>query len=70
MPSTYYDLTNDYNDYGDPIDNAIQTTKKWRKKSCQNDENNNDNSLASDIDPPPNEMIEIEGVYGMDNEAE
>ena len=36
-----------------------------------NDENNDDNSLDSDIDPPPpNNILEIEGVDRMGNETE
>ena len=35
-----------------------------------NDEKNNDNSLASDIDPPPNTILETEGVDIMGNETE
>ena len=35
-----------------------------------NDENNDEDSLASEIEPPPNNMIEIEGVDRMGNETE
>ena len=35
-----------------------------------NDENNNDDSLDSDIYPPSNEIMDIEGVDGMENETE
>ena len=37
-----------------------------------NDENNDDNSLASDIDPPllPKHILPIEGVDRMGNETE
>ena len=42
-----------------------------------NDENandkittDNDESLASDIDPPPKKLLEIEGVGRVDNETE
>ena len=35
-----------------------------------NDENNDDDSLASDIDPPPKNIPEIEGVARMGNETE
>ena len=30
----------------------------------------NDDSLASDVEPPPNKILEIEGVDGVDNETE
>ena len=32
-------------------------------------ENNNDESFASDIDPPPNNIMETEGVDRMGNET-
>ena len=35
-----------------------------------NDENNDDGSLYSDIDPPQNNILETEGVGRMGNEAE
>ena len=36
----------------------------------KNDENNDEDSLASDINPPPNNILEIEGVDIMGNETE
>ena len=36
-----------------------------------NDENNNDDKLASEVDPPPqNSILETEGVDRMGNENE
>ena len=35
-----------------------------------NDENNDEGSLVSDIDPPPNNILRIEGVDRMGNETE
>ena len=35
-----------------------------------NDENSDGESLASEIDPPPNNIMEIEGVDRMGNETE
>ena len=35
-----------------------------------NDENNDEDSLASDIDPPPNNILEIEGVDKTGNKTE
>ena len=35
-----------------------------------NDEINDDGSLASAIDPPPKNIVEIEGVDRMGNETE
>ena len=52
IPSTYSDLTNDYDDNGTQIDAALTDNKGVEDAVVQNDENNNDDILASDIDPP------------------
>ena len=53
IPSTCSDLTNDYDDYGNPINSALVENKWVEDAVVPNDENNYDNSLTSDIDPPP-----------------
>ena len=52
IPSTYYDLTNDYDDNGTQIDASLTDNKVVEDAVVPNDENNNDNSIASEIDPP------------------
>ena len=57
IPPTYSDLTYDYENYGTQIDAAL-TYNEWMEDAVlPNDENNNDNSLASDIDLPPNNIL-------------
>ena len=68
--STYYDLTNDYEGDGTQNDDALTDNKGVEDAFVPNDEKNNDDSLASDIDPPPNNILEIEGVDRMGNETE
>ena len=70
IPSTYSDLTNDYDNDGTKIGAAITDNKGVEDAVVPNDENNNEDSLASDIDPPPNNILEIEGVDRMGNETE
>ena len=53
IPSTYYDLTNDYDDYGTQIDAALTDNEVVENEVVPNDENNNYDSLTSDIEPPP-----------------
>ena len=52
IPSTYSDLTNDYDDNGTQIDAALTDNKGVEGTVVQNDENNNEDRLASEIDPP------------------
>ena len=58
IPSTYYDITNDYDDKGTPIYASLAENKEVENEVVPNDENNNNDSLPSDIDPPPNEIME------------
>ena len=50
IPSTYSDITNDYDDNGTQIDAAPSDNEGVGDTVMPNDEND-DNSLASDIDP-------------------
>ena len=68
--STYSHLTNDYDDDGTQIDAALTDNEGVEDAVVTNDENNDEDSLASDIDPPPNNILEIEGVDRMGNETE
>ena len=52
IPSNYYDIRNDSDDYGTPIDVALAYNKRVEDAVVSNYENKDDNSLASDIDPP------------------
>ena len=70
IPSTYSDLTNDHDEDGTPIDAALADSKGVEDSIIPNHENNNNDSLASDIDPPPDKIIETEGVDGLGNETE
>ena len=70
IPSTYSDLTNDYDEDGNQIYAALTDNKGVEDAVVPNDENNYEDSLASDIDPPPNNILEIEGVERMGNETE
>ena len=69
IPSNYSDLTNDYDDDGTQIDADLTDNKGVEDAVVPNDEKNNEDSLASDIDPPPNNILEIEGVDRMGNET-
>ena len=53
IPSTYSDLTNDYDNDGNQIDAALTDNKVVEDAAVPNDEKNDGDSLASDIDPPP-----------------
>ena len=57
IPSTYSDLTNDYDYYGTQIDAALTDNNVVEDAVVPNDENNNDNSLAKNIDPPPKHIL-------------
>ena len=52
IPSTYSDLRNNYDYDGTQIDAALTYNKGVEDSVVPNDENNIDDSLASDIDPP------------------
>ena len=69
-PSTYSDLTNDDDENGNPIDADLAGIYGVEDAVVPNDEKNDEDSLASDIDPPPNNILEIEGVDRMGNETE
>ena len=58
IPSTYSDLTNYYDDDGTQIGAALTDNKGVEDAFVPNDENNNEDSLASDIDPPPKQYSE------------
>ena len=77
IPSTYYDIINDC--YGDdtPIDAYLADNEGVEDSIMPNDKDTDeaittdyDNSLVSYIGPPPNEILEIEGVDRMENETE
>ena len=53
IPSTYSGITNYYDDYGTLIDAALAYNKGLEDVVVKNGENNDNDSLASDIDPPP-----------------
>ena len=52
IPSNYSDLTNSYGDNGAQIYAALTDNEGVEDAVVPNDENNYDDSLASDIDPP------------------
>ena len=52
IPSTYSDITNDYDDNGTQIYASLMDNKGVEYEVAKNDENNNDDSIASDIEPP------------------
>ena len=62
IPSTYSDLTNDYDNNGTQIDDALMDNKVVEDAVMKNDEINDEDSLDSDINPPPNNFLELEGV--------
>ena len=70
IPSTYSDLTNYYDDDGTKIDAALTDNKGVEDAVVPNDENNDEDSLAPDIEPPQKNILEIEGVDRMGNETE
>ena len=51
IPSTYSDLTNDYEDDGTQIDADLMYNKVVEDEFVPYDENNDDARLSSDIDP-------------------
>ena len=53
IPSTYSNITNDYDNNGNQIDAALTHNKVVEDSVGPNDDNNDENSFASDIDPPP-----------------
>ena len=57
IPSIQSDLTNYYDNNGTQIDAALTENKGVEDAVVPNDENNNDDSLASDIDTPPNNIM-------------
>ena len=57
IPSTYSDLTNDYEDNGTQIDASLTENEGVEDAIVPNDENNDEDRLASDIDPPPPQTI-------------
>ena len=70
IPSTYSDLTNDYDNDGTQIDAALTDNKGVEYAVVPNAENNDEDSLASYINPPPNNILVIQGVDRMVNETE
>ena len=52
IPSTYSDLTNDYDNDGNQIGAALTDNKGLEDAVVKNGENNNDNSFVSYIYPP------------------
>ena len=69
IPSIYSDLTNDYGDNLTQIDAALTDNEGVEDAVVPNDENKYEDSLASDIDLPPKNILEIEGVDRMGNET-
>ena len=53
ISSTYSDLKNGYDDDVTQIETALTENKGVEDVVVPNEENNYDDSLASDIDPPP-----------------
>ena len=58
IPSTYSDLTNIYDDNGTQIDAAIRYKDGVEDAVVPNDENNDEDSLDSEIYPPPKQYSE------------
>ena len=69
IPSNYSDLKNDDDDDGTQIDSALKDNEGVEDSVVPNDENNDVDRFASDIDPPPNNILEIEGVDIISNET-
>ena len=59
IPPIYSDLTNDYDEDGTRIDDSLTDNKGVEDSVVPNDENNNDESLASDIYHPQNNILDI-----------
>ena len=70
IPSTYYNTTNDYDYDSTQIDSDLTNNEGVEYAVVKNDENNDDSILASEIDPPQTNLLEIEGVGRMGNETE
>ena len=77
IPPPYSDFKNDYDDYGTPIDASLEDSEGVEDVVVKNYEytngkisTDNDDILASDVDPLQNEIIDIEGVDLVDNETE
>ena len=68
IPSTYSDLTNDYDIYGTQIDADLTYNEGLEDSVVPNDKKNDEEILDSDIDPPKN-IMETEGVDRMGNET-
>ena len=58
-PPTYSDLTNDYDDDGTQIDAVLTDNKGVEDAVVLNYENNNEDRLASEIDPPLNNTLKM-----------
>ena len=56
IPSTCFDITNDYDKKGNQFDAALVYKEGVEDEAVPNDENNNIGSLASNIDPPQTKM--------------
>ena len=54
IPSTNSDITNDYDNNGTQIDASLTDNEGVEDAVVPNDENNDEDSLASDIDLPQN----------------
>ena len=67
ITSTYSDLTNDYDNDGTQIDAALTDNKGGEDSVVPDYENNDEDSLASETEPPPKNILEIEGVDRMGN---
>ena len=70
IPSTYSYLKNDYNKDVTQIEAALTDNKGVEDAVVPNYENSDDDSLASDIDPHPNNILETEGEDRTGNENE
>ena len=70
IPSTYSDLKNDYDDDSTQIDASLTDNEGVEDAAVTNNENNDENILASDIDPPQNNIMETEEAERISNETE
>ena len=69
IPSNYSYITNYYDDDGTQIYSAITDSKGVEDSIATNDENKNDDSLASYIDPPLKHILETKGAGIIGNET-
>ena len=53
IPSTYSTITNDYDNDGTQIDDALKNNEVVEDTVVPNDKNNDEDSLDLDIEPPP-----------------